>query len=144
MSAKSRLCWNSRPSLAGHALSGENAFFLHAATSNLSPNPSAQYTDSNLRRGLFCGGNRNRLFQQNWSKAGIHESPKVSLSDDGLELLRLNSTETKAYRSLKFSSYHLCTRPFARHLQISAWLADDAAKSDCRVTAKSGRLRLRK
>ena len=57
------------PRLAMHR--AVKAHFLHAATSNLSLGPSAQNTDLNLRRALFCNGNRSRLFQQNRSRAVI-------------------------------------------------------------------------
>ncbi|CAI8705724.1 hypothetical protein EMIT0357P_100152 [Pseudomonas marginalis] len=43
--------------------------FLHTATSNLSLEPSAQRTNFNLERVLFCRRNRSRLFQQNRPKA---------------------------------------------------------------------------
>jgi hypothetical protein len=39
--------------------------FFRAATRNLGPEPSAQSKDFNLKRVLFCCGNRGRLFQHN-------------------------------------------------------------------------------
>ena len=45
--------------------------FLRAATRNLSPEPSAQSKDFNLKRVLFCRGNHGRLFQQNRTKPAL-------------------------------------------------------------------------
>jgi hypothetical protein len=45
--------------------------FLHADTPSLSPEPSAQNTDFNIRRVLFCRGNWSRLFQHNRPQIAI-------------------------------------------------------------------------